>query len=512
MNGREPVVVFGVLLGLVLATIVPYAVPAVQRVESAPDGRLTPATDTPDSPTTVRRPGTLDPPSPNDHQRRPVSPTAARPSTPPAPVQSTLAGSTYRCDSQPTLPTADRLLRRTSLPVLTADSVDVAVIDPSGYDLDDPRIADNVVATRSFSSTGSLTIRNQGSSRHGTQSAAILTHVAPDANLYLANFVKARDFRRAIEWATRRDVDVIVAPVTFFAKPNDGSAPVSKAVTKATERGIPVVVPVGNVANQHWEGTYLGGGTLEFAPNDTRMYLRGSDRPVQIWLWWNQKDPDDQHQFEVVLYKDLGDHSERIGTSTDYPRGDVGTNQVLYERIQTNRLLSQSIGEGSFYIKVEGPPDAVHEVELVSVNHRLENPMARGSLLAPATARGDVIAVGAVQRVSSKPMPISSWGPTNDGRTGIDVLGPGTAIVSEGARFRGTSVATAYTGGVVALLKAADPTLTPAQVEAILQATADHAPPNEVNILKGHGVLDPDGALNCVGGGEPATNLSVFGD
>lgn len=396
--------------------------------------------------------------------------------------------------------------------MLTAAGVDVAVIDPSGFDVDDPRIEENVVASRSFASTGALALRNDGDTNHGTESAALLTHVAPGADLYLANFLDANDFTRAMAWATRQEVDVIVAPVTFFAKPNDGSAPVSTAVTNATEQGIPVVVPAGNVAKRHWEGTYRGGPVLEFGPNQTRQYLRGSDPTVQVWLRWNRSVDGNEDRFEVVLYKDLGDGSVRVASSSGPPRATGEPNLVLVERIGADSLLSQSIEEGTFYLQVTGPPDVVRELELVSVNHRFGDPTLAGSLLAPATARGEVIVVGAARPGDTGPMALSSRGPTADGRTGIDVLGPGTAVVANGGTFRGTSVATAYTGGVVALLKAAEPGLTPGQVETILQETADDGPSSGATVRLGHGVLDPDEAIDCVAVADPATDLAASAD
>lgn len=510
MTDRESIVVLGVLTGLVVVTVVPFAAPALQLGDEAPTGSVSSTATSPSlgasgSGTTAERNQLM---QAQQSLSSPTSPT----STPSDPSQTTGSGTTYQCVAGADPRAAERLLHQTPVPTLTAAGVDVAVIDPSGFDVDDPRIEENVVATRSFSSTESLSIGNGGDPNHGTESAAIATHVAPAADLHLANFVNDTDFIQAMEWATRREVDVIVAPVTFFAKPNDGSAPVSMAVTNATEHGIPVVLPAGNVANRHWEGTYRGGPALEFSPNETRQYLRGSDPTVQIWLRWNRSEGEQSDQFEVVLYKDIGDQSVRVASSDVPPRATVGTNQVLVEGIGTNSLLSQSIEEGAFYLQVTGPPDVVMQMELVSVNHRLVDPTPEGSLLAPATARGEVIVVGAARRGRPSPLELSSRGPTADGRTGVDLLGPGTAIVGNGATFRGTSVATAYTGGVAALLKAARPDLTPGEVEAILQETADAGPSGNPTVSLGHGVLDPDGAIDCVAVADPAADLSTGGD
>lgn len=89
----------------------------------------------------------------------------------------------------------------------------------------------------------------------------------------------------------------------------------------------------------------------------------------------------------------------------------------------------------------------------------------------------------------------SSQGPTLDGRMKPDITGPGVNVASavswytdasysavqtlgfEGrqypfARFSGTSMSSPAVAGVVALLLEADPDLTPAEVKALLQATA----------------------------------------
>lgn len=506
MTDREPLVVSGVVLGLVVATLVPFALAA-----GGVDG---PWSASP--PPTVG--GKSDPamasPGPTPGTPRDVDGRASLGSGTPAGAadaawmaQPSLAPPAVSCDvaaggADPSLPLA------VDGRAVTGAGVDVAVVDPSGFDVDDPRFGDQVVATRSFSSRGPLAIDNDGADRHGTESAATVARLAPDAALHLANVRTARDFVRAVDWAVEREVDVIVAPVSFYAKPNDGSAPVSAAVTRALEAGIPVVVPAGNVARRHWEGRYEGGPWLAFEGDDTRLYLEGDDDPVQLWLWWNRSDDEERHDFEVVLYRDRGRTVERVAASSEYPVGPVGTNQVLYERIRTNDLLSSSLGDGTYFVRVRGPANATHRVELVATAHPLASPVPHGSLAAPATARGPVVAVGAADPSTGEPLATSSWGPTNDGRPGVDLLAPGRVVGPDGTTFTGTSAAAAYAGGVVALLTAVRPSLAPADVEAVLQASARPTEGPGGDLQTGHGRLDPRAALACAAEVELPTDAS----
>ncbi|MEF8852691.1 MAG: S8 family serine peptidase [Haloarculaceae archaeon] len=378
----------------------------------------------------------------------------------------------------------------------TGADVTIAVLDPTGFDVDDPRIRDSVGATASFAARGESSVGNDGFDRHGTASAILVNRVAPDADLLLANFRTAYDFTRAIEWALDRGADVVVAPTVFYAKPDDGSAPVSRAVADAAEAGVPVVVPTGNAAQRHWAGTHDGGEWVEFSDGRTRLSLRGSSDQVRLWLWWNESDAGD-HNVTVHLYEEADNGSRRVARSRAYPRGPVGTNQVLVESVETNDLLSQSVPNGSYHVRVSAPANATHRLELVSTTHRFADPEPRWSIAAPATARAPgVVAVGAAPPGERRPMARSGRGPTSDGRPGIDLLAPGATPDGSGLSFRGTSAAAAYTGGVAALLQAVDPGITPGETERALEASATPAAGNGT-VAAGHGLLDADDAVAC---------------
>jgi len=111
-------------------------------------------------------------------------------------------------------------------------------------------------------------------------------------------------------------------------------------------------------------------------------------------------------------------------------------------------------------------------------------PMPR-TVGSPGCAR-EVITIGAStddDQVAS----FSSRGPTSDGRVKPDVVLPGVNIIAARAKgtslgsgqideyytsLSGTSMATPHASGVVALLLAANPSLTPRQVKEVLKSTA----------------------------------------
>ncbi|HWU43999.1 MAG TPA: S8 family serine peptidase, partial [Bdellovibrio sp.] len=68
--------------------------------------------------------------------------------------------------------------------------------------------------------------------------------------------------------------------------------------------------------------------------------------------------------------------------------------------------------------------------------------------------------------------------------------------VTDYMEFMGTSMATPHVAGVVALIKAANPKLTPAQVKNILKQTAQPLGPNDQNQY-GSGLVNAEAAVNA---------------
>ena len=119
------------------------------------------------------------------------------------------------------------------------------------------------------------------------------------------------------------------------------------------------------------------------------------------------------------------------------------------------------------------------------------------------------------------PAPFSSLGPTANEEVKPDIMAPGVTILSaysdlDGfyacgigcyAILSGTSMATPYVSGVVALLLEADPSLTPALVKQILSDTADdRLTLGSKDNVYGDGLLDAIGAVELALGYSEDTN------
>jgi type VII secretion-associated serine protease mycosin len=122
----------------------------------------------------------------------------------------------------------------------------------------------------------------------------------------------------------------------------------------------------------------------------------------------------------------------------------------------------------------------------------------------PAAYDG-VIAVAGIDRDGHHVNTSTSGAYVDVAAPGAEVDGPmprgdGYAHFTDG----GTSFATAYVSGLAALIRSADPKLTPAQVAERITATADH-PPQGRNDQVGYGVINPYRALTAITGAAKAS-------
>lgn len=127
----------------------------------------------------------------------------------------------------------------------------------------------------------------------------------------------------------------------------------------------------------------------------------------------------------------------------------------------------------------------------------------------PGAAAG-AITVGAMADTGEKGFSLASFssrGPTADGRIKPDICAPGVNITAAEAgsvdqyiAYSGTSMATPFTAGTSALMLAADPSLTPAEVKSIITGTALDWGPTGQDIDYGFGRLQAYNAIMAAGG------------
>jgi hypothetical protein len=439
-----------------------------------------------------------------------------------------------------------RRIRRAHAAGVTGEGVTVGVVDVTGFDTAHPALSDRVRGARAFAPGDD--VANGGRNDHGTAAAVTVARVAPDASLYLATFDRPAGFQRAVEWLVARGADVVVAPVAAYGAADDGSSLTARVAANATAAGATVVVPTGNLARGHWEGPYRPApdGAHRFGDDEgtTRTWLQPPDaggfRTTGHLTAWLSVDvlggdargpaPDDgpadgspsagpgsgpsgpgglAPDLELALYRANATGARVVATSEPATGPGVDGERLAADLQPGQHYLvvrPDGVDNGSGRSGVDTPAglggvDGVDaedvRIEVASPSHDLSRRRSAGSLVAPATGdAGGLVAVGAATS-NGTPAAYSSRGPTADGRLGVDVVAtttlwpaPGSDDGS-GAAGAGTSAAAATVGGTVALVRAANPSLSPARVELLVRATAADVPPPGPDVAAGYGGIDP---------------------
>jgi subtilisin family serine protease len=326
---------------------------------------------------------------------------------------------------------------------------------------------------------------------HGTACAEIVHDMAPDAQLFLANFDSLSDHSQAVDFLISQDVDVISYSIGWFnIGPGDGRGPVNDHVRRAMGSGIEWVGAAGNEAQTHWEGTFSDTNGNAFhnftATNEgNSVFLRAGDVFAAFLNWddWFSSSQD----YDLYLFDSAGRlmaFSDNFQTGTQPPveaagfvAPTTGTYFMAIHRFDASRAVRL---EAFFLVSSE------------SVN-RLQYVVPAGSLAIPADTPG-AIAVGATFWRDDTGEPFSSQGPTSDGRVKPDLAAPDgvdtASYLAQGSPFFGTSASTPHVAGAIALLKSAFGIYSLDQVVEILYGRAlDRGPSGKDNQF-GEGRVD----------------------
>jgi hypothetical protein len=353
---------------------------------------------------------------------------------------------------------------------------------------------------------------------HGRQLAQLVWAVtggsAEGPKFYLLNANGPTLFRRAVRVAIEEKVDIILFAGTFEGAGNyDGRGPVNAAVDDAVNAGIIWINAAGNCGGMVYNGpvTIGPGDYVQFAGGSTALRLRNrlDENTVTVILTWN----DYKHVEDAGTDKDLDlfvedVHGREIGKSTlkQVPGGNgavPGESKNPRERVVLADLAAvPATSEYRIRVKAKagnfGPRDRlrvmvtspkpgpipdpetgkpVQPVELLDASNS-------GEIYPPADHPG-VLTVG-------EPGRASAIGPTADGRAKPDLILEGSvARFTSGEETEGSSNASAYFAGVVAVLKATEPGLTTGHVREWVRlldgrpATSTAPPPMPLPIRKG---------------------------
>ena len=170
-----------------------------------------------------------------------------------------------------------------------------------------------------------------------------------------------------------------------------------------------------------------------------------------------------------------------LGTATGSD-GQDAMSQAINEAVKAGLVAVVAAGNSGPALETVGSPGAAEQAITVCA---MADPSSQGFVLGWFSSRG----------------------PTLDGRVKPDICGPGWEITAAKANSRqdyvaysGTSMATPFVSGTVALMLDANPQLTPAEVKQLLRETAvDWGPPGP-DVESGAGRLDGYAAITRAAG------------
>lgn len=386
---------------------------------------------------------------------------------------------------------------------ITGKGVKVAVLDLS-FDTSNPKITDNIKDYQSLRKgvQGDLIQQSKENAKiqaHGTAVAEVITDVAPDVELYLYEMDTDVEFAAAVDRAISNNVDIIAMAAGWPNLATDGTSHITKKVEEATSHGISFIVPSGNFAKKHWEGTFVDSnlnGWNEFAENDEGLGITVSENqvksqnPIIVYLTWDTglKDIAD---FDLALIDPYGSIAEY--SSTAQKSKDASFSEYVY-------FVPQFAGTYLIGISYAGEAKSLADVpsyaklELFSVNNQVEHAIVTSSVTVPADAKG-VISVGAVNHMTGIVEPFSSQGPTNNAKQAPFIVGPDgvTTLAYNGELFYGTSATTPYIAGVTALLLQMNPNASPEHIQELLKKNAElnnGISDNQYSNSFGYGTID----------------------
>ncbi len=340
------------------------------------------------------------------------------------------------------------------------------------------------VATYDWTGTGI------GGTPHGTACAEIVHDMAPQASLYLHKVNYNTDVGQAVDRAIADGVDVISMSLGWTIDgPGDGTGFLADIVKKARQNGIFFATAAGNEAGETWHGAYQddGSGRHRWAQgewiNEFTDYINAG-QAIRIGLHWDDWSRTGQ-DYDLELYRWTGSSWTLQTASRNRQIAGYATPEEFIG------IYAPTSGTYGLAVRRYSASRNVCFRVLAPKMGALEHFSTGRSLTFPADSTN---AASGAALDASAPYPLESYssrGPTfgpggacSGGATKPDLGGyANVSTASYGPTyFNGTSSATPHLAGAAALVKGANPTYSPAQVQAFLeQRAADQGPAGKDN-------------------------------
>src|SRR5262249_20368413 len=310
---------------------------------------------------------------------------------------------------------------------------------------------------------------------HGHAVADIVHEMAPGAQLYLICVDSELTLAAAKDFVIANGIKIVNHSVSWYGTSRgDGSGGAfspAAIVADARAHGVLWVNSAGNDAQSHWAGTFtdLNGDDLEHFPGgdfENRVTVAPGETGCAVLRWdaW----PVTSQDYDLLLV-DASDNILSAGLD-DQSRGPLPpVEEACYFNGGT---ATQVVG----LVIVRYSATVAPRMDLWWLGgSQLQDQTASGSLVEPASSPA-AVAVGAVCWQNGSPEPYSSLGPTIDGRTKPELVGPDSVSSSVygpfascgTSAFAGTSAAAPHVAGAAALLAQANAGASASQLETLV--------------------------------------------
>jgi hypothetical protein len=313
---------------------------------------------------------------------------------------------------------------------------------------------------------------------HGTAVAEIVHEMAPAAQLHLICIDSAAGLNSAKNFVVAQDIDVVNFSVGFFnsARGDGAGGPGTPdaIVADAAANGVLWVNSAGNAAQTHWSGTFADANANTFhdfvAGDEANGVLIAGGQTGCVFLRWDQW-PGASTDFDLIL-------TDAAGTTVA-----VGQNQQNGSQSPVEQACFANTGATAtfnvFIKRFAGTGTPRMDVFSNNSVFGYQFAVAASSITDPAASPG-AFTTGAICWQNDALESYSSQGPTVDGRVKPDIAGQdavtsgvyGPFATCGDSGFTGTSAASPHTAGAAALVKAANPSFTPAQLRSFLESRA----------------------------------------